>query len=99
VLTNYIVGDKPTLKATFKNSSDAVGDPTAVVFVIKEPDGTRTTYTYGTDAEITNPSVGVYQVAWEITQRGHHQFTFDGSGSLEAVGDGEFEARAKISDA
>lgn len=39
---------------------EALVDPEVVVFTIVAPDGTETTFTFGSDPNVTNPEVGVY---------------------------------------
>ncbi len=93
-LTNYIVGDAPRLTGTFKNSAGSASDPSGIVFKIREPDGALTTYTYGTDAELVRSSTGVYYVDWPVAKVGAHYFEFGGTGSVVAVQDAVFTARA-----
>jgi hypothetical protein len=58
-------------------------DPTApITFTVVEPDETSTVYTSGTDAEVTNPRVGSYELA-VLTAVGEHGVwvvTLDGGG-------------------
>ena len=51
-------------------------DPDVVKFGIEEPSSTETIYTYGTDAEITKDSTGVYQVRVQMNDElGAHKYT------------------------
>jgi len=90
----YLVGDQPTIKCTFRDRAEVATDPTTVTFTMKEPDGTKTTYTYGTDTELRNDATGVYQTEWPITKEGAHYFEFRGTGTVAAVQDATFAARA-----
>ena len=73
-VTAIRVGDTRRLTATFTDISDAVIDPTTITFLMHEPDGTETSYVYGTDGENVKSSTGVYYVDWAITQAGWHRF-------------------------
>jgi hypothetical protein len=55
----YQLGDGFRLEARF-TVDGVLADPTTVVFQLKDPDDIITTYTYGVDAEVINPAVGVY---------------------------------------
>jgi hypothetical protein len=59
--TLYDIGDQPTLTATFADADGAAADPSAITFSLKAPDGTVTT---ATEADATNPAVGVWK--WPI---------------------------------
>lgn len=65
----YDVGDKPKITGTFKQDG-VVGDPAAVVAKFKDPSGSTTTYTYGTDAELVRASAGVYYFYIDIDEAG-----------------------------
>lgn len=56
------------LRATAVFSIDKVlTDPTAVTFFLKNPGGTIADYVYGTDAEVTKQSTGIYRFRITLT--------------------------------
>lgn len=66
-------------------------DPTTVTFYVRDPDGTITSYVYGTDPEITNPSVGVYILTLDAPNvAGSWHYRCAGTGAVKAVIEGEF---------
>lgn len=67
--------------------SGAVVDPLAVSVVVRAPDGTLTTYIYGTDAELVKSSVGVYYVLITLAQVGTYKWKWTGTATEQAVVD------------
>lgn len=55
--SQYDVGDTIRFLFTFCDEDGTVADPVDPTIIIREPDGTETTYTGG---QLTNPEVGVY---------------------------------------
>lgn len=55
----YMSGNPITLEALFVQDTTPV-DPATVVFNLRTPDDNLTTYTFGVDEEVTNPTVGEY---------------------------------------
>lgn len=87
------VGDGVTLKVNdIKNRDGAISDPTTLTFTMTEPDGTVTTYVYGTDTQLVRDSVGNYHVDWVITKVGAHVWKFDGTGTATLDEPSEFYA-------
>lgn len=85
-MTNaYDIADAQDLKVTFTDVNGDVADPTAVTFKMREPDGTETNYTYGTDLELEKSSTGVYFVTWGFRVPGRHIHRFAGTGTLQAA--------------
>ena len=62
----YQSGNPITLEALFVSGTSPV-DPDTVVFNLRLPDDTLVTYTFGTDGNVTNPSVGEYLCALPTT--------------------------------
>lgn len=89
----YDIGDTRRLTATFTNLAGAATDPTTVTFKVKVPDGTITTYIYGTHAELAKSATGVYYVDYSITQAGRYSYRFEGTGTVATAENGEFYAR------
>jgi hypothetical protein len=61
--------------------------------VIREPDGTETTYTYGTSSELVRTSQGHYRVDIEPDQAGTHRFRWTSTGTGKASEEGWFQIR------
>ena len=49
-------------------------DPSAVTVEVRKPDLTIETFIYGTDPELTKPSIGVYQVLITLSQTGTYKW-------------------------
>ena len=89
------IGDVHIITAAFTDSVDVATDPTAVVFEMREPDGTDTTFTFGVDSEVTNPSVGTFLLTFAITKAGRHFSRVKGTGAVAAASATEFYADRK----
>ena len=79
------IGDRVTVTAAFVNDADAAVDPTTVTFHQQMPDGTITSYVYGTDAEVTKSSTGNYTFKRTATQAGTHVVRCVGTGAAIAA--------------
>jgi len=67
-------------------------DPGSVVFTIVAPDDTETTYTFGTDSNVTNPDVGVYLCALDPELPvGYYRWAADGLGGDDPTYAAHFE--------
>ena len=89
----YDIGDTRRLTATFTDIAGVATDPSTVTFKIKRPDGTATTYVYGTDAQPVKASTGVYYVDYAITLAGRHAYRFEGTGAVATAESDEFYVR------
>ena len=89
----YDVGDLRRLTVTFTDSAGSAGDPAAITFRLRAPDGTVTAYVYGTDAELVRTAAGVYYVDWTCAKPGRHAYRFEGVGTLTTAEGGEFYVR------
>lgn len=79
-----------TLKATCTFTpagSTTPTDPTTVVAKLSAPDGTVTTYTYGSSAELTKTSTGVYLLTVTLNAAGLWWVRFTGTGAVKAAED------------
>lgn len=81
--TEYIKGALATITGTV--SGTAVLDPDAVYFQVKPPGGTVTTYEYGVDGELSNPSTGVYSIDVDLDTAGTWYYRFYSTGTGQAV--------------
>jgi uncharacterized protein YfaS (alpha-2-macroglobulin family) len=53
----FIGGERPEFTITVSDSAGTLVDPATISAIVRDPDGTETTYT---GAPFTNPSTGVY---------------------------------------
>lgn len=79
------VGDVVTLRATFVNPDGALFNPTAVTFKVTTPAGV--TSTLGTPS---NPSTGVYTIAYTVPALGEYEWWAVGTGSNAVADRGSF---------
>lgn len=89
----FSVGTKVRLSAAFTDIDDAAQDPGGVQFKIRAPDGTVTTYVYGTDVELVKDSTGNYHVDWLIASAGRYRYRFAGVTSGQAANEGTFNVQ------
>lgn len=75
-------GDIATI--TFHNSEGALADPTVVTVVDTEPDGTISTYVYGTNAEVVRDSLGKFHYDVVFTANGQRTVRLSGTGAVKA---------------
>ena len=88
----YSVGTKVRLSSAFTDIDGDAQDPGGVQFKLRAPDGTVTTYIYGTDAALVKDSTGNYHVDWLIADAGVHRYRFAGVNSGQAANEGSFRA-------
>jgi len=70
-------------------------DPTTVTFYLRDPRNVVTTYEFGVDAEITNPSTGVYLLqVGPLDIGGSWYYRAEGTGAVVATIEGDFEVLA-----
>lgn len=82
-MAEYAEGSLVKLTGTFTDEVGAAVDPSVVKVAIEKSDGTTTTYTYGTDPEVTKPSTGIYQIQVDTTGKPgywHYRWYSTGSG-------------------
>lgn len=88
--TPYQQGNPVSLDATFLNGTTPT-DPSTVTFKIRQPDGSITSYVFGTDMNVTKLEVGVYECALGVpTDAGQYHYEAVGAGDLVATLPGEF---------
>ena len=92
VTNQYDIGSLVRISATFTLAS-GVEDPSTITAKVKLPNGTTTTYVYGTDGALVRDSKGVYHVDWSVTAAGVHQYRFVGTGTAQGAASGSFLAR------
>lgn len=85
----YDVGDLIRCSITIK-VSDTLTNPTTLKFKVKNPAGTITTYTYGTDAELVRDSTGAYHIDISATQAGTYRYRWESTGTAAGAEEGAF---------
>lgn len=94
----YLYGNAFVVRDTFGLLSTP-GDPTTfvptdpggVTFTTRDPAGTLVTYVFGVDPEVTNPSVGVYELRQgPLTLAGTWTYAVVGTGAVEATLEGDW---------
>jgi uncharacterized protein YfaS (alpha-2-macroglobulin family) len=90
ILSRYTIGALVRCSAAFTTAAGVAQNPGAVSFTVREPDGTATTYVYGTDAELVRASTGNYYVDVDATEAGTWRFRFAGTGTGQAAAEGMF---------
>lgn len=83
-MNEYPITSAVHMSATFTNSAGNPADPTAVTFRLRLPNGTLVNYTYGTDAQLTKDSTGVYSVIYTASAAGIYTYYFRGTGAVQA---------------
>lgn len=85
----FDIGDRERFKATFKDDTGALKNPTTTVATLREPDGTITTPT------INDESTGVKTVDITFTQTGRHYLRFTGTGDVVSSQGTEFYVKKR----
>ncbi len=88
----YQYGAEVTLSHTFTDGGSPQ-DPTGVTFRIERPDNVVVSYTFGVDAEVTNPATGRYELVFLPPLAGHYDYEVIGSGAVVAVIPGSFDVQ------
>lgn len=83
-MAKYLVGQQIRITVRFA-ASDTLTDPTAIIFKFKKPNGTITTYTHGTDAQLVKDSTGIYHVDLTLDAEGEWAYRWEGTGALVAA--------------
>jgi hypothetical protein len=80
-MSEYVKGSQVRCSGAFTNAAGAAQDPTNVFFKQKDPEGTVTTYEYGTDSELVKDSTGNYHVDVDADQAGIWYYRFEATGT------------------
>lgn len=75
-------------------TQDAYVDPASVTFKVRAPNGTTTTYVYGTDAQLVKESVGHYRADVNADQAGQWTFRFESGGTYQDADEATFTVLA-----
>lgn len=89
-MNRYADGNIVKLEWVFTNpdNNDGVIDPTAVFLLVKDPNDTQTTYTYGVGSTIVRDSTGTYHALIDTSGK-------EGLWVCEAYSTGTAQARTK----
>lgn len=93
---SYDIGDSRRFSVAFTDINGAAADPSAIAFKMVEPDGTETSYVYGTDSELVKDSLGNYHVDWVFSKAGRHIIRFEGTGAVTAAEQDEVYVRRGV---
>lgn len=88
----YDVGDRRKLIVEVRNEDNELADPSALSFMMREPNDTLTTYDLD-DTELVKDSVGIYHVYWDIAMAGKHYWRWAASGDIAAAEESLFAVR------
>lgn len=69
------------LKGTFRDSNEALTDPSAVTLEVRDPAGAVATYTYAA-SQITRASLGIFTRPQLLDQSGVWYYRFTGTGAV-----------------
>lgn len=64
------VGQLLVVTATFENAAGTKVDPSTIKADVTEPDGTATTYTYGSSPELVKSTTGIYVLTISLDAAG-----------------------------
>lgn len=96
-MSYYDSGATVRLKLTMTDSSGTAVDPGALTFKVRQPDGTVTSYVYGTDAQLVKSSTGIYYVDWPIPKtlaaEGVWSYRFEATGANAGAVESQFTVR------
>jgi hypothetical protein len=80
----------------FKNFADVATDPTTVRFRFVKPDGTVTTWVFGTDVQVVRDSAGLFHADVPADQPGKWFYRWEGTGAVVAAFEHEFRVIASV---
>jgi hypothetical protein len=95
-MNSYDDGDLVRITGNFTDEDDDPIDPTTVSVQFRFGHEAPTTRVYGTDPEITKPSVGTYEMEISTTGRAgkHCYYRFSSTGTGQAAGEGVFQVNS-----
>lgn len=93
----YVLGQLVLVTATYKNTaSGSVVDPDVVKLDVTDPNGTVTTYTYGSGGFIVKDSTGVYHANIDAGTTGFWYYRWYSTGNGQAADVGRFEVDGAV---
>ena len=88
----YDVGDVIRAAVVFKDINGVASDPGTIRLKLKKPDQTSTTLVYGTDGALIKDSTGTYHADFSLDLGGSHFYRWEGTGAIQAAGQGRVVA-------
>lgn len=86
----YDKGTTVRCRAEFRDTSDALQDPTTVSVTIRTPGDVNTTYVYGTDGEVVKSATGMYYIDVDANAHGRWYYRWFSTGTGQAAKEKEF---------
>lgn len=78
----FYVGQGVRASLEFKNSANALVDPSIPKVSVKRPDGTNSVYTYPSSSELVKDSTGKYHIDIDVTLGGDWYIKGVGTGGI-----------------
>lgn len=94
-MQTFTTGNTVRATVTFTSDGDPV-DPGTVTGTVKDPDGTTTVYTYGSDSELTRSSAGVYRLLIPADIDGLWRVRLHSTGSGKAAIESRFFTKGEL---
>jgi len=73
-IKEYLRGRTVRISAAVVNEAGAATDPSICVLHLRSPDGTETSYTYGTDPEVQRDSLGHFSADFVLEDAGRYEY-------------------------
>lgn len=89
----YDIGDPVRITIFTVDRNDAPADPTVLKLYLRNPTGTLTTLTYGTDLSLVKVTTGSYEVVVSPTVAGDWWYRWDSTGTATS---GTEETRFRV---
>lgn len=67
---DFVAGETCRFSVALADITGAASDPGALRFKLRDPDGTTTTYVYGTDVEVVRSALGAYHADIALASAG-----------------------------
>ncbi len=93
-ITSYVRGNEVVSTAEFRvpDEDGTLTNPTAVTFTVREKEAdTPTAYVFGTAAQDTSPSPGIYKLTLVHDAEGIFHVHVAGTGTVKAAAEGTYE--------
>lgn len=95
-MNSYFVGNVVRVSGQLADLDGTPGDPGGVVVKYRNPAGSITTKTYGTDVEVVRTGVGAYQLDIVANVEGIWSYRFEATGNRAGAQEGRFTVRESV---
>ncbi len=96
-LNLYVEGQVVHASVTLRSTAtDALSDPTTLTAIVVHPDGTETSYVFGTDAELIHDSLGLFHIDIACDEPGEWGYRFVSTGTAAGAGQKSFYVNRSI---